>query len=153
MLSRAVSLVAVVTLAFALLLPGTALAQEEASDIYRSGTSQDVLYQQAEPIEEEELPTIGWTILNYSLSGGALGAIVGTGLWILSGRDLSLWLIPQFTAGGVIIGAGVGALVVLGQDREPIVATSADADRPNSVKWIERDIPESFDLPILQLNF
>lgn len=149
---RAIPFVLVALLSLGLVFPSTAMAGEDSqpADTYRSGTTDDTYYQDDVDVD---MPEPAWTVLNYSLSGAAIGGIVGTGIWLLSGRDLSLWIVPQFVGGGLLIGAGVGALVVLNQDREPVTARTIEAETPNSVKWIERDMPESFEVPVLRLNF
>lgn len=91
------------------------------------------------------------TVLGYALTGGAIGAIIGTGAWLLTGRDWSAWTIAQFAGGGVVVGGAVGLIMALLPDEQPPVASAVE--EPSSVKWIKRDMPETFEMPVLELRF
>ncbi len=158
MFSKTLGLVLVLFLAVGLFLPATAMAEEssgfdevtETQEATETSSGEALLNQDAYYQRTGAAPGI---ILGYTLTGGAVGALVGTGLWLLGGLDWNPWAtIGTFTGGGLLVGAGVGTLVALTTAADAPVTASME-EQPSSLKWIERDMPTTFELPLLQLDF
>jgi hypothetical protein len=87
-----------------------------------------------------------WIVGRNAILGGAVGAVIGTGAYLLSGFEWSPMLIPQFTGGGILFGSAIGLIDVA--FREDVFAS-----RPASIDWMERDMPASFELRLFQKSF
>ncbi|MFU8802263.1 MAG: hypothetical protein ACNA8W_00500 [Bradymonadaceae bacterium] len=85
-----------------------------------------------------------WVITRNTLVGGVFGAAVGTAGYLISGQDWSPWNIAYFGAGGAGLGLTVGLIQVLTREDQPAVA---------SLEWMERDMPTTIQIPVLDLDF
>ena len=159
MFSRTLGLVLVLLLSVGLFLPATAMAQEssdvevkDSSEIFEVEESESETLQQQDAYYQGGAAPAG-TIVGYTLAGGVVGALVGTGLWLLDGLDWNpLATIGTFTGGGLLVGAGVGTIIALSTVVDQPVTASME-DKSSSVKWMERDMPKTYDIPVLQLDF
>ena len=93
--------------------------------------------------EERERPHWTWIIGRNAFMGG----LVGFGVWLIQGVDSDAWIIAQFAGGGIIVGAATGAIEALLQ---PDIFA---AQKPSSIEWMERDLPDPVQIRLFKLNF
>lgn len=99
----------------------------------------------------EDPPPLAQTVGMNALWGGITGAVVGTGVWLLTGMDMSPWVIAQFAGGGILVGGTVGLLSALATEPEPDPAALQEGS--SSADHIDRLAPQTLDLNLLQHNF
>lgn len=111
----------------------------------------------AQPAKEKTFASNGDTSPNWAaivgqnaLWGGITGALVGTGLYLVTGLDWSPWIIAQFAGGGILVGATVGVISAATQTDPD---TTQALEPPTSVDWVTRDLPRTYQLDFIQLEF
>lgn len=140
-------------------LPATALAQDNPDQEAIAQRDVEVEVREEEPsaadtsqevvtVRNDEVDRPHWlsVVGRNALWGGLTGGLIGLGAWLVTDRSWSPWTIAQFAGGGILVGAVVGGM-------ELIVRGSDYAARPNSLIWMERDMPKTYELPIIQIDF
>lgn len=102
-----------------------------------------------EPYMEEQEPmaagpSTGWIVTRSAFLGGVVGALIGTGGYLLSDQDWDPWVIAYTAGGGIVLGAAIGFIDALTRDDQPGYA---------SVDFMERDLPKTVRIPVLNLKF
>lgn len=91
-----------------------------------------------------------WRITRSAFWGGVTGALVGVGLFLIGGdRFDDGVIIAQLAGGGILVGAGLGVIAVLSNGG----GANSNLDHPSSVQWIERDMPRTYELNIIRLEY
>lgn len=88
-----------------------------------------------------------WIIGRNALAGGVTGGLIGLGIWLVTDRDWDPWFIAQFAGGGILVGTAIGVVELLVRS-EPYAA-----EKPASLQWMERDMPETFEVRIFKVDF
>ncbi len=162
-------LTAAILAAAFLLLPAVAAAQDgpvdEGKEAYastgelESSSEQSGTFQPTETYEQRRAdaappgpPHWMWIVGRSAAWGGMLGALLGVGAYLVTGLEISPWIIAQFAGGGILVGAGIGVLEAAFWTDDELGAQYID-DTPSSVQWIEADLPTTFELQILNLEF
>jgi hypothetical protein len=98
-----------------------------------------------EPMEPMTRQTpAAWVITRNTLIGAVFGGAVGTAAYFISGQDWSPWTIAYFGAGGAGLGLITGVIQVLARPDQPGIA---------SLEWMERDMPRTVQIPVLNVDF
>lgn len=118
---------------------------DQRSDAAQTNSSQT--FQQVD--ESPDTPGMASIIALNALWGGIAGGLVGTGVYLLTGMDMSPWVIAQFAGGGVLVGGTVGLISALVR-AEPDPAT---AELPDSVDYVEQHAPATLDIPVMGGSF
>ena len=151
-----------------LVLPAVAAAQDgpidEGKEAYastagelESSSEQSGTFQATETFEQRRADAPGpphwmWIVGRSAAWGGMLGALLGVGAYLVTGLEISPWIIAQFAGGGILVGAGIGVLEAAFWTDDEFGAQYID-DTPSSVQWIEADLPTTFELRLLNLEF
>lgn len=143
------------TLALFLLFPGLAMAQGNGAHLEVQNneihgeltTNSDETFQQIQAEPTAPAPTIAGILARNALTGGVTGALIGTGVWLLV-DGFGPWTVAQFAGGGLVVGTVIGAVEIA--TRPDIMAMDTT---PDSVVWVQQETPETFQVPVLKLDF
>ena len=97
-----------------------------------------------------------WIIAGNALAGGLAGGLIGAGIILVRGATWDWTFIGQFTGGGLLLGATIGIFELLLRTRngESNLEYLPDAvDPPASIEWMEQEMPASYELPVIHLEF
>ena len=140
--------------------PATAFAEDNASaDDEPTVTMEDMTTSnESDTTSSDQVlaangnPDTNWAVIvgRNALWGGIAGALVGTGLYLVTGMDWSPWVIAQFAGGGILVGATVGVISAATQ-ADPDTTTALE--RPSSVDWVTRDAPRTYQLDVVNIDF
>lgn len=119
------------------------------SDTNTSDTDQQTTFAQRDG--DAGNPGLAQTIGLNALWGGIAGGVIGLGVFLLTGMDVSPWVIAQFAGGGIIVGGTIGLISGLAT-AEPDPGTRAE-QLPDSVDYVRQHTPESLDLPVINTRF
>lgn len=125
----------------------------EPVDSYRSSDT----FEQTDDAEDDTPTTLGradttyphwmWIIGRNAVWGGMLGGLIGVGAYLVTGLDLSPWIIPQFAGGGILLGAASGVV------EAAFWSDSYAGERSNALRWSEREMPTTYDILLLRVDF
>lgn len=79
--------------------------------------------------------------------GGMIGGVVAVGVQLVSNTEVSPWLMPRFVGKGVVIGAVTGVVEAL------MWSNGFVGSPPDSVSWLRRGVPSTFDVRLLEVQF
>lgn len=127
---------------------------EESADTTRAARLDRDVDENARP--EPRTPEYMLTITRGAFFGAILGGLVGGSIYMLSGRQLTPWVIGYSAAGGVFFGTLVGTLEVATRESRARPARQRDEaaifdDSPRERAGQIR--PKGGSLPILHLEF
>lgn len=109
-------------------------------------TTEERTVQPPQQTQEPERVHWLWVVGRNALMGGAVGGVLGTGAYLLTGFDSDPVIIAQFAGGGILLGASVGLIDVM--FREDVFA-----QRPASLQWIARDTPKTVQFRLFETSF
>ena len=90
-----------------------------------------------------------WLVARNAVWGGMLGGLIGFGTYLVTGLQMDPWIIAHFAGGGILVGAATGLIeAAFWTDPE-----AQDVDRPASVDWVQRDMPRTYQLNLLNIEY
>ncbi|TXD35027.1 hypothetical protein FRC96_11620 [Lujinxingia vulgaris] len=120
------------------------IEERESQTQPNEGTQQS---EQKTIITEPESPNYMGVLARNAFLGGVTGGLVGTGVYLLSGREYSPWTIAYFAGGGILVGTAAGAV-------ELIVREERNADALAARRYmLERELPKTVRVPLLRIQF
>ncbi|TXD35339.1 hypothetical protein FRC98_16115 [Lujinxingia vulgaris] len=98
-------------------------------------------------ITEPESPNYMGVLARNAFLGGITGGLVGTGVYLLSGREYTPWTIAYFAGGGILVGTAAGAV-------ELVVREERNADALAARRYmLEHELPKTVRVPLLRIDF
>ncbi|RAL24977.1 hypothetical protein DL240_01845 [Lujinxingia litoralis] len=98
-------------------------------------------------ITDTESPNYMGVIARNAFLGGVTGGLVGTGVYLLSGREYTPWTIAYVAGGGILVGAAAGIVEL--SVREQRTSDALAARR----YMLERELPKAVNVPLLKVSF
>lgn len=129
--------------------PGTSQVEEHRYQEAPEESAQQDVRVSVDTASPDDIDRPHWmfTVGRNAIWGGLVGGLLGVGVYMLTGFDASPWIIAQFSGGGILVGAATGVI-------EAFVAPDLySLEAPNSVRWVQQEIPESFHLRVLEFDF
>ena len=104
-------------------------------------------------------PATHWlaVLTRSTLAGGITGGLVGVAITLIQADDFDLTTVGQFAGVGALLGLTLGAVEVLFRSNhgsaggdEPL---TEPFERPSSIEWMERQMPDTYDTDLLRIEF